>query len=124
QAFEAVVMRCLSKDMKDRPQTVRELAVALRPFASAEVQLSVDRIARIGGPPRSQQPSIPEALPSSPGDRNAPSLPGRVHSTTGFADTVGATSQAMTVGKGRRTTMILVAGGALAAGGGGGGGGP
>jgi eukaryotic-like serine/threonine-protein kinase len=48
--FDAVVMRCLEKDMSRRVQSVSELAAALRPFASAEGQFAVDRIARIGGP--------------------------------------------------------------------------
>jgi len=114
-AFEAVVLRCLAKDMKDRPQTVGELALLLRPFASAEVQLAVDRIVRIGGPARARQASIPEALPSSPGSQGIISVRGGIHSPTGFADTVGATSQVTTSRKGRRTTTLLVVAGALAA---------
>jgi serine/threonine-protein kinase len=49
-AFESVVMRCLEKDATKRFQSVGELAVALRPFASAEGRLVSDRIARIRGP--------------------------------------------------------------------------
>ncbi len=114
-AFEAVVSRCLSKNMKDRPQTVGELATALRPFASAELKLAVDRIARIGGPPRSRQGSLPEALVSSSGAQGVVSGAGGVRSTTSFADTVGATSQATIARKARFTPTMLVGAGALAA---------
>ena len=113
-AFEAVVSRCLSKNVKDRPQTVGELAAALRPFASAELKLAVDRIARIGGPPRSGQGSLPEALASSSGPRGVVSVAGGVRSP-GFADTVGATSQATVARKARFTPTMLVGAGALAA---------
>ena len=109
-AFEAAVMRSLEKDMRNRPQTVGELAVALRPFASAEVQLAVDRILRIGGPPRSGQASLPEALPSSSAVQSGA---GRVHSPTGFADTVGATSQSTAAQKKRWTGTVLVAAAAM-----------
>jgi serine/threonine-protein kinase len=114
-AYEAVVARCLAKDMRDRPQTVGELAVALRPFASAEVQLAVDRIARIGAPVRSEQLSAPDGLPSSPGSEGIVNVRGGVRSTTGFADTVGATSQSTTSRKGRRTTTMVAVAGVLAA---------
>jgi serine/threonine-protein kinase len=114
-AYEAVVARCLAKDMRDRPQTVGELAVALRPFASAEVQLAVDRIARIGAPVRSGQVSAPDGLPSSPGSEGIVNVRGGVRSTTGFADTVGATSQSTTSRKGRRTTTMVAVAGVLAA---------
>jgi serine/threonine-protein kinase len=114
-AFEAVVARCLSKDMGGRPQTVGELAVALRPFASPEVQLAVDRIVRTGGPARARQASIPDGLPSSPSNPGIISVRGGVRSTTGFADTVGATSQAMVLRRGRLTMPVLVAAGALGA---------
>jgi serine/threonine-protein kinase len=100
-AFEAVVLRCLTKDMKDRPQTVGELAVVLRPFALPEAQLAVDRILRIGGPREARQ--------------GVASVRGGVHSTTGFADTVGATSQATTSRKGRLTTPVLAVAGLLVA---------
>jgi serine/threonine-protein kinase len=119
-AFEAVVARCLSKNMKDRPQTVGELAAALRPFASPEAQLAVDRIVRIGGSARTGPAGVPDGLPSSPGSHGIVSVRGGVRSTTGFADTVGATSQVTNAGPGRRTTMLVGVGAlvALALGGG------
>jgi serine/threonine-protein kinase len=100
-AFEAVVMRCLSKAAKDRPQTVAELASALRAFASPEAQLAVDRIGRIAAPSRSSPAVV--------------SSRGAVSSPTGFADTVGATSQAAGARKGPLTPAVLVLGGVLAA---------
>jgi cytoskeletal protein RodZ len=74
----------------------------------------VDRIVRIGGPARTRQASIPDGLPSSPSNPGIISVPGGVRSTTGFADTVGATSQATVLRKGRLTMPVLVAAGALA----------
>lgn len=47
--LEAVVMRCLEKNVDRRFASVAELAAALRPFASAEGQRTIERIGRIGG---------------------------------------------------------------------------
>ena len=99
-AFEAVVMRCVEKDVRKRPHSVGELAVALKPFASAEGKLAVERVARIGAPQAS--PSIPEASPSGPAPTSG------VHSTTGFADTV-ASWQTAGPQQRRRTMTIAVA---------------
>lgn len=49
KGFEAVVLRCLAKDRTQRYQNVLELARALAPFASADAQRSLDRIARLVG---------------------------------------------------------------------------
>jgi serine/threonine-protein kinase len=48
-ALEAVVQRCLEKDVKRRLATVAELASVLQPFASPMGKMAVDRIVRIGG---------------------------------------------------------------------------
>jgi eukaryotic-like serine/threonine-protein kinase len=44
--LEAIVLRCLAKERAERFASVLELATELRPFATAEGQLSLDRIAR------------------------------------------------------------------------------
>jgi serine/threonine protein kinase len=107
-AFEAVVMRCLEKDATKRPQTVGELAVAMRPFASPESRLAIDRLVRIGAPAGTLEPG--QAAASAP----APSLPSAaVHSTTGLAETV-ATWQATDGRKRRRTTTVVLACAAVA----------
>ena len=60
--FDAVVMGCLEKDASRRVQTVAELATLLRPFASRDGQLAVERIGRIG---RSLPPSAQVRVDSS-----------------------------------------------------------
>jgi serine/threonine-protein kinase len=97
--FESVVMSCLEKDPLRRPQNVGELAVALRPFASAEARLAVDRIGRIGPPPRSSLRGSDASGPSIPG--------GGVASTTGFAETVATWQTASGVKRRRRTTVVI-----------------
>jgi serine/threonine-protein kinase len=53
--FEAVVLRCLEKDVGRRFPSIADLANALSPFAPPEAQRSLDRVARLSGnpPPRS-----------------------------------------------------------------------
>lgn len=57
QELEAVVLRCLSKEPHARFGSVADLAAALRPFASAQTQPTIDRIARIGNS-ASRQPAL------------------------------------------------------------------
>jgi serine/threonine-protein kinase len=45
-AFDAVVMRCMTKSLEKRFQTVAELASALRPFATPDGRASADRVIR------------------------------------------------------------------------------
>ena len=45
--LEAVILRCLSRAPEARFESVSDFAAALRPFASAEMRLLADRIARI-----------------------------------------------------------------------------
>lgn len=48
-AFEQVVLRCLEKDRDRRFLNVRELALALAPFADDEARRSIERISRVLG---------------------------------------------------------------------------
>jgi serine/threonine-protein kinase len=133
QALEVVVARCLEKDMARRPRNVAELAMALKPFASAEGRLEVDRIARIGGAPRSSMASVsdgarlavgaPSSSPtiSSP-LASAPAVSAPVASgapgdlTTGYAETVATHQTMRTLRRRRRVTTAALAIGALAVG--------
>jgi serine/threonine-protein kinase len=51
EALDAVVRRCLQKDVKKRFQTVSELATALEPFRSDDSVVSIGRIRRLSAPP-------------------------------------------------------------------------
>ena len=59
-ALEAIVLRCLEKDVDRRMPSVAALAQALAPFAAVRSLPSVDRIRRTSGPP-----SEPEEGPRS-----------------------------------------------------------
>jgi serine/threonine-protein kinase len=129
--LEAAVTRCLEKDIARRPRNVAELAVALKPFASAEGRLAVDRIARIGGAPRSSMASAPDggraaaiAGSSSPTISSpvagAPAVSAPVVSVvpgdlaTGYAETVATHQTIRTMRRRRRMTTVALAIGALA----------
>jgi eukaryotic-like serine/threonine-protein kinase len=101
--FDAVVMACLQKDATLRPQTVGDLAAALRPFAPGEAALAVDRILRISGPANARPPPSAPLAPASD-----PSASGAAHSATATADTV-ATWNTPGTGRRRRTSAILAA---------------
>ncbi len=107
-AFEGAVMRCLEKDVTRRYQTVGDLAIALRDFASAEGRMSADRVARIASPMRAPLPS--GNFPPSAQPQPSPSTPrmaaGPVSGHTGFADTIDSWSGGQ--GKKRRRTTVLV----------------
>ena len=79
EGLEAVVLRCLVKDITQRFQTVAELATALAPYAPPGAELSVQRIVRLAvpgsisgrlsrpsGPPPAMdsRPSKPSSTPS------------------------------------------------------------
>jgi len=125
-AFEAVVMRCLEKDVARRYQSVGDLAVALRDFASIEGRMSADRAARIGAP-RAPMASGAAFTPAgvgytppsagftpSVGTAPAPSSPhvvagersGDTSGQTGYADTVGTWQ---TGNERKRRTAVLAA---------------
>jgi serine/threonine-protein kinase len=84
-SLEAVVVRCLEKDVNRRPQSVAELAAALKPFATPEGRLAVDRIARIGRPASTPQASVSGA-PAPP--------PASVQSATAYGETVASPASA------------------------------
>lgn len=63
---EAVILRCLEKDVARRFANVGELAFALAPFASAAGRLSAERIGRITGmSPVAMQSSLAQANPAT-----------------------------------------------------------
>ena len=96
--LEAVVMRCLEKDVSRRTASVAELALALRSFASAEGQRAIERIARIGGVSSGPLPSSRQIVPAS----------GTVASTGGQTDTAWQTASPP-----RRRTATYAAAGAV-----------
>jgi serine/threonine protein kinase len=112
-ALEDVLMHCLEKDLKRRYQTVAELAVALKPFASSEGKTSADRISRIGGTQRgpqwSAQATVRSPSGSSPQSPNVPTphplpvvLAENVAGAAGYAESVaGAAGYAETVASGQ-----------------------
>ncbi len=100
--LEAVVMRCLEKNVDRRFASVTELATALRPFASAEGKTAIERIARIGGTSSGNLARPIVVAPSS----------GAIASTGGQTDTAWQTASKPP----RSKTVYLVAGaGALIA---------
>jgi serine/threonine-protein kinase len=101
--LEAVVMRCLEKDMARRYPTVADLALALHPLASPEGKRAAERIARIGKPLET-----PGSYAVARSD--APPAPGGSSSTQANWQTAGAERRR------RNTTLVVVVLGALAVG--------
>jgi serine/threonine-protein kinase len=65
--LEAAIAKCLQKDRTKRYATVGELSLALAPFGTERVQLSVDRIAQVGRSAKGPRPSmfpVPESTGS------------------------------------------------------------
>jgi len=106
-ALEDVLMHCLEKDLKRRYQSVAELSVALRPFASSEGMTSAARISRIGGMQRGPGLSVQATVRSPSGSiPQSPDVPppetGRPHSPRALAENVmGAAEYAETMASGR-----------------------
>ncbi len=78
RAFEAVVLKCLERQRHNRYASVHDLAIALRPFASANSLASVERIKQIPRPAEhadTVDPARPLAEPVSTasGGRTLPS---------------------------------------------------
>jgi eukaryotic-like serine/threonine-protein kinase len=114
EALDRVVMRCLDKDMTRRFQSVGELAVALRPFATADGQLSADKVARMAGLPSGSTSS--GQFPASA--ESAPSLPKKNGATvklTPGGDTISAWQSSDAAGR-KRMTLFFAVGGAILAG--------
>ncbi len=70
--LDAVVLRCLERELADRWASVGELSTALLPFAPSEARASVERIARTlsaarNSSPTRSSPGVPSARTSSPG---------------------------------------------------------
>jgi eukaryotic-like serine/threonine-protein kinase len=63
EELEVVIRRCLEKNVKNRFQSVSELAEALAPFADPGSLVSVGRIRRLSAPPSDRLPHL--AQPSS-----------------------------------------------------------
>src|SRR5260370_3161168 len=66
--LEAVIAKCLQKERTKRYVSVGELALALAPFGTERVQLSVDRIAQTGRGSKGVRPSMfpPDSNGSQP----------------------------------------------------------
>jgi len=108
-AFEAIVVRCLDKDAKKRPQSVAALAMALRPFASADGKSAVERVARIGAGSRSSHKSIAQTSQPEKGG----SISGGLEQASGYAETVP--SQQVPAMPPRRRSVVVGATGLVIA---------
>jgi serine/threonine protein kinase len=109
--LEAVVMRCLEKDMTRRYPTAADLALALQPFGSPEGRRAADRIVRIGKPlGTSESDAVASGQPSAPGASSGP------HVSTGYAETQANWQTANAQRRRRTTTLMVVGAGALAVG--------
>jgi serine/threonine-protein kinase len=108
--LEAVVMRCLEKDMARRYPTVADLALALHPLATPEGKRAAERIARIGKPLESSGSYSSPSGPSAPGASSGP------HVSTGYAETQANWQTAGAQRRRRNTTLVAVGVGALVVG--------
>ncbi|HYJ11270.1 MAG TPA: serine/threonine-protein kinase [Polyangiaceae bacterium] len=106
QALEAVIFRCLEKDLNRRYESVGQLAAALVAFAPTRARISLERISGIM---RSAGMSGVEPLPEAPSIPTEPGL--RAPATT--ADVAERTQGAFgrtSAPSGRKALTLLVAG--------------
>jgi serine/threonine-protein kinase len=75
-ALEAAILKCLHKDRTRRFSSVAELCLALAPFGTDRVRLSVDRIARFGGSGK----GMPSVFPAAKKAKKQSSTQGRSRS--------------------------------------------
>ncbi len=73
-SLEAVVMRCLEKDLSLRTQDVASLATGLAPHAPPASRTSVERIVRLGAPAGRAALSSPVAASAPPQSNGADSM--------------------------------------------------
>jgi serine/threonine-protein kinase len=110
-SLDAVVMRCLEKDMAKRYPTVADLALALHPLASPEGKRAAERIARIGKPLETSG-----SYAASSGTPSAPGASSGSHVSTGYAETQASWQTSGAQRRRRNTALVVVGLGALAVG--------
>ncbi|HSY22547.1 MAG TPA: protein kinase [Polyangiaceae bacterium] len=89
-ALEGVVNRCLDKEVSRRFRSVADLATALRPFASSEGRLTIDRISRMVG----SRPSMPSLQDTGRGGTPVPNSAGRESGARGASGEPSSLSEA------------------------------
>jgi serine/threonine protein kinase len=70
--LEAVILRCLEKDLDRRWPNVAELAAALAPYAPVRARVYAERVTRVLGGKTPRGPSLPEAMPPKSSDQAPP----------------------------------------------------
>jgi serine/threonine-protein kinase len=101
-ALEAIVLKCLEKDRRQRYRNVGELALALLPFAPARAKASVDRISGIV-----QAARLSSGAPAVPASPLGSTLlaPGTIGSV---GRTVGSTGRKTAIGAGILSAIALI----------------
>jgi serine/threonine-protein kinase len=110
----AVIFRCLEKLPEDRFVNVADLAMALRPFASAEGQSIADRVERtmrVPLPPMAMAQSDP-APPPSAANGSSPELPPQLPNSSTAASFTSTHSRP---GLSKTAVALLAGGGGFAA---------
>lgn len=120
-ALEAIVSRCLTRDLSSRFQSATELAHALLPFASDDARESLERLELVKAPPASARGSVADASTSVPsfellpgsmalpsGTRDTPTER-RVRRSEGTGARAGSPIEGPPIGSPRRASMLRVA---------------